>query len=231
MTENWLTLKPRYPALFGVVILTLLVFGFSLLDWSNSELLEPLLRASWNKVFEQHQYYRLWTSLFIHADGSHLFSNMILFVPMLFLLSSYFGSWLWPLSAVFVGGVINAIVLWTLPPDVSLIGISGVDNWLGAVWLTLFFLIDRRESKRRRFAIALFITFVLFVPDTYKPGISYLSHFVGYILGIFSGLLFYNLRKPQFKKVEVFENILEEEYFDPTDAGAVKVSQDELSNL
>lgn len=231
MKENWLTLKPRYPALFGVVVLTLLVFSLTLLDWSNSELFSPPLKASWNNVFVQHQYYLLWTSLFIHADGSHLFSNMILFVPLLYLLSSYFGSWLWPFYAVFVGGVINAIVLYTLPPDVTLIGISGVDNWLGAVWLCLFFLIDRRESKRRRFAITFFITLVLFVPDTYKPGISYLSHFVGFLLGICSGLLFYAVHKSKFHKVEVFENILEEEYFDSTSAAAGKVSQDELSNL
>lgn len=231
MRENWLTQKPRYSASFGVGALTFLVLLFTLLDWSNTEAIESLFKATWHQVFIQHQYYRLWTSLFIHADGSHLFSNMILFIPLLYLLGSYFGNWFWPLYAIFIGGVINAIVLQTLPPATALIGISGVDNWLGAVWLSLFFLIDRRERKRRRFAVTALITFVLFVPDTYKPGISYLSHFVGYVLGVLSGVLFYFTRQRQFQAAEVIETISEEELGAAHRLSAVKVSHNDVSNL
>lgn len=211
MKENWLTQKPQHLAWVGVFLLTGAVVVLTLFDWSNPEVLSLGFRATWSSVFEKHQYYQLWTSLFVHADSSHTLSNLILFVPLLYLLSAYFGNWLWPFFALFIGGAINAIVLQTLPPDVALIGISGVDNWLGAVWLTLFFLIDRRENRRRRFAVVLFVTFVLFVPDTYKPGISYLSHFIGYVLGVLSGLLFFYWRKDQFQKAEVFEIVIEED--------------------
>lgn len=231
MKGNWLTQKARYQGWVGSLFLTGLVIILTLLDWSNVEMFGPMFRATWNNVFESHQYYRLWTSLFVHADSSHVLSNTILFVPLLYLLSSYFGSWLWPLAAIFIGGIINAIVLQTLPHEVALIGISGVDNWLGAVWLTLFFLVDRRQNKRRRFAIVLFVTFVLFVPDTYKPGVSYLSHFVGYILGVLSGFIFYHLYRPQFNAAEVFESFTE---IDPplsSVSGELKVSHDDMSNF
>lgn len=231
MKSNWLTQKARYQGWIGSLVLTGFVFALTLLDWTDVNLFEPMLKATWTNVFETHQYYRLWTSLFVHADSAHILSNTILLVPLLYLLSAYFGSWLWPILAIFIGGLINAIVLQTLPPDVALIGISGVDNWLGAVWLTLFFLIDRRQNKRRRFAVVLFVTFVLFVPDTYKPGVSYLSHFVGYVLGVLSGIIFYFLHRLQFKEVEVFENVFEIESPPSTVSSTEKSSHDGMSNF
>ena len=210
MTENWLTQKPRFHALFVIFFLTLLTVALTYVDWTGSDL-QSVLRATPENVFQQHQYYRLWTSLFVHADSAHLFSNMVLFIPLVGLLAAYFGNWLMPVLAIGLGGLINYIALKQLPLIVSLVGISGVVNWLGAVWLTLFYLIDRRENRRRRFAIVLFITFLLFVPDTYKPEVSYFSHFVGYVLGIFSGVVFYHFQKEKFRKAEVFHEIVEEE--------------------
>lgn len=218
MKENWLTQKPRYAATAGVFILTFLVMSITYLNWSNAFGFSEIFKATRENVFESRQYYRLWTSLFVHGDGSHLFSNMVLFIPLLFLLSAYFGGVFWPIMAIFVGGLINAIVLHTLPPEVSLIGISGVDNWMGAAWLTLYYLIDQRDSRRRRFAVVLFTTFMLFVPDTYRPGVSYLSHFVGYVLGLLSGYFFYLFHQRQFQAAEVHETIFEEDLDAPVEA-------------
>ncbi len=231
MRKNWLTQKARFSGLAGSFFVTFLVIGLTLLAWAKVDLIEPALKANWSNVFESHQYYRLWTTLFIHSDGSHLISNTILLTPLLYLLGSYFGSWLWPFLAIFIGGLINAIVLQTLPREVALIGISGVDNWLGAAWLTLFFLIDRRERVRRRFAIVLFVTFVLFVPDTYKPGISYLSHFVGYFLGFLTGSVFYFIKRAQFAEFEVFEMTEATDFENLYDHGSEKPSHDDMSNL
>lgn len=218
LKENWLTQKPRYTATPGVFILTFLVISITYLNWSDAFGFSETFKATRENVFESHQYYRLWTSLFVHGDGSHLFSNMVLFIPLLFLLGAYFGGVFWPLMAVLIGGLINAIVLQTLAPEVALIGISGVDNWMGAVWLILYYLIDRRDSRRRRFAVMLFTTFMLFVPDTYRPGVSYLSHFVGYILGLISGYLFYLLNQRAFQAAEVYETVFEEDLEAPAEA-------------
>lgn len=230
MIENWLVHKPRYAGWWSSLALTFSVLAVTLLSWSSPDLQE-LFQASPIKVFQHHQYYRLWTSLFVHADGAHLLSNMILFVPLIYLLSAYFGSLLWPILAIAIGGLVNALVLKTLSPEVNLIGISGVDNWLGATWLTLFFLIDRRENRRRRFAVVLFVSFVLFVPDTYKPSISYLSHFLGYIFGVMTGVGYYFLNQQKFKAAEVYKFSEEENLFSLETLHNLPASQDEMSNF
>ncbi len=166
---------------------------------------DQYLKATVESVFFQHQYYRLWSTLFVHADSAHLLSNLILFIPLIYLVSIYFGSYFLPVISIFFGGLTNAVVLQTLPEKVALVGISGVVNWLGAFWLVLFYLIDRRESRRRRFAICLFITLLLFVPDTYKPDVSYLSHLVGYALGLLTGVIYFLFNQIRFEKAEVFE--------------------------
>lgn len=76
----------------------------------------------------------------------------------------------------------------------------------------------------------LFVTFVLFVPDTYKPGISYLSHLVGYFLGVLFGSLFYFLKIEQFKKAETYEEVIEIEPPQLSESGDKKMSQDGMSN-
>lgn len=209
MKENWLTQKPRYSGIFAVFILTFVLFTIAILEATQIYPIYETLKASRTLVFLDHHYLRLWTSLFVHADSGHLFSNLLIFIPLVYLTASYFGSIALPFFAILLGGMVNAVVLQTLPPSVSLIGISGVVNFLGAVWLMLFFLIDRRESFRRRFAVVLFISFMLFVPDTYKPEVSYLSHFVGYICGIIFAVVFYFVRRKQFQSAEVFETIEE----------------------
>jgi rhomboid protease GluP len=208
MKENWLTKKPRYEGFALVFVLCAVIIALSLSDWFSWVPLD--FKASPDSIFIQHQYYRLWTSLFVHGDSGHLVSNLILFIPLMYLLSSYFSTWFIPFFAILTGGLINLIVLSSLPHQVVLIGISGVVNWLGAVWMLLFVLIDRRESVRRRFAIILFITLMLFVPDTYKPEISYYSHFLGYIFGLFFAAIYFFINRSNFKQAEVFEVIEED---------------------
>lgn len=52
---------------------------------------------------------------------------------------------------------------------------------------------------------------ILFLPEVYKPEISYSSHFIGYLLGILSGILFYLLFKNRFIQAEIIEYVPVEE--------------------
>ncbi|MBC7467566.1 MAG: rhomboid family intramembrane serine protease, partial [Bdellovibrio sp.] len=102
---------------------------------------------------------------------------------------------------------VNLIVLKTMPLTTSLLGISGVVYWMGAAWLTLYLLIDRRKKLRYRFAIALFLCLTLFIPDKYQPQISYLSHFLGFIAGIISAFIYYGLNHKRIQAAEKIEYI------------------------
>jgi rhomboid protease GluP len=102
-----------------------------------------------------------------------------------------------------MGGIVNLIVLNTMPEHATLVGVSGVVNWMGGAWLALAWLIDRRESKIRRFGKIIAVTIVLFIPDSFKPQISYLSHFLGYFIGMLSSVIFYYFFKSKFIKEEI----------------------------
>lgn len=209
--ENWLTKKPTSIASLVTFVFTLLVLVTSLIYFRNSFHAQSWMSANQVDVFVHHQWWRAWTALFVHADFLHLLSNAVLLVPLTFLLSGYFGVLFFPIFAVFVGGLINLLVLLTLPAQTSLLGISGVVYWMGAAWLTLYLLIDTRDNLRRRFAHALFLSVILFIPETYKPQISYLSHLFGFIAGTISGFALFALRHKQFIAAEVKEYIYDED--------------------
>lgn len=209
--ENWLTRKPH-----GQAFSLMLLLGFGLFFAGMSYIFQfqdvhRWMVATQDLVFHQHQYWRAWTTLLAHGDMSHLLSNAMLFLPLCYLLTGYFSLWFFPIMAFAMGGLINFVVLSTLPPETALVGISGMVYWMGASWLTLYILIERRESLRKRLAIALFLSLMLFVPETYKPEISYLSHFVGFLLGICTSTLYYWMERRKFLSAEVIEWVNEDE--------------------
>ena len=205
LIKNWFTKKIKASSFLVTAALVVLLFGLSLYDW-----LSPKdLSVSYDLAFSQHQYWKLWTALFAHADMGHLLGHALIFIPFALLLTGYFNLTLFPLMGLFTGGIINALALTTMLPETQLMGISGVVNWMGAVWLTLFFLVDRRTNWRRRFAVALFSSLVLFAPQEFKPDVSYISHVIGFVLGIGSGLIYYALHRKEFLAAEVYETVLE----------------------
>jgi rhomboid protease GluP len=207
--ENWLTRKPLPSAevLTWLLGILLAVAGYAYLNSAGGA--DEWMPATRQSVFTGHEYWRLWTSLFAHGDFGHLLSNALLFFPFAYFLSAYFGPYFFPFFGLLVGGLINAIVLVTMPAQTGLIGISGVVSWMGAAWLTLFLLVETRSSFRRRLAVALLLSFVLFGPETYKQNVSYLSHFVGFVLGVMSATGYYALNRRKFLAAEITEKVFD----------------------
>lgn len=168
------------------------------------------LPATGQAVYGEGQYWRAWTALFAHSDLGHFFSNAFLFLPLTYLLTSYYGYLFFPAAGLAIGGVVNLIVLKTLPPETALLGISGVVYWMGAAWLTLFILIDRRNSWRKRVAVAIALSVMLFVPETYKPEVSHLSHWLGFLFGGLSAAIYYQFHRTAIEAAEVREAVNDE---------------------
>jgi rhomboid protease GluP len=183
--------------------------------------LNELMEASGFLVFKQHQYYRLWTTLFAHGDLEHILSNLLLFVPFAIYLTNYFGLFLFPIIGIFLGGIINFFVLKTMPLEVSLIGISGVVHWMGATWITLYFLIDKRSSIKSRWLKCTGVAAVLFIPNTFSVNISYLSHGIGFIFGAITGTLYFLVFK---NKIENFNQFI----YEPTEEDYL-IDEEELA--
>jgi rhomboid protease GluP len=164
------TLLSRPPAkgAFTVALLSVAFFalvqwvyvqGFSLGSWGD---ISDLLTATPNQVFGQHQYWRAWTTVAVHADLDHLFSNMLFFSGLAFLLSGYFGKFAFPILSFFFGGVINLLSLMTYPGGDTLVGASGVVYFMAAFWLALYIGIQRTQSLTTRLGSMGVFTLVLF---------------------------------------------------------------------
>ena len=207
--ENWFTQKPNSYAWNLVIFLGALLASVAAFYLTGSSGAAEWMPATGEAVFGKREYYRLWTTLFAHGDFSHLLSNSFLFFPLAYFLSAHFSLFVFPVLAIALGGLTNFLVLKTLPPGVTLIGISGVVYWMGAAWLTLFLLIDRRERLRRRLGTALFLFLMLFVPERIRPEVSYLSHAVGFLSGMLSALVIYAWNRKKYAAAEIRERIPE----------------------
>lgn len=214
MTGNWLTKKPLRDALNSTLFLVLILLAGSSIYLFGYFGADKWMSANAQSVFQGEEYWRAWTTLFAHADFGHIASNLFLFIPFAYFLTGYFGYLFFPIIAFFTGGLLNLLVMKTMPPHVGLIGVSGVVYWMGAAWMTLSFLIDRRESTGRSLVKITAISAILFIPDSFKASVSYLSHFGGFIMGFLSALVFYFVNFKRLRSVDEFISIpLEDDHY------------------
>jgi rhomboid protease GluP len=205
LKETWLSRKPRGHAFdFSLLLLALLTAAtFAYLNGLGGA--DRWMAASWNTAVIQHEYWRAWSTLFAHADLGHLLANVFLFLPFAYFLVGYYPRWFFPFAGFLICGLLNFVVLATMPSEAFLVGVSGVINWMGAAWLTLYLLIERRDPPRRRAGKAIIVTAALFLPDTVKPEVSYLSHYLGFLAGALSGWLLYRWNRASFRAADRFE--------------------------
>ncbi len=209
--KTWLSQKPHlrgyYTAVFSSFLLIFGTFIF-LHDWLHAD---AWMKASGNLVYGKKEFFRAWTTLFAHSDMGHVLSNLFLFFPFAYLLSGYYGLLFFPLVAFISGGLINLVVLKTMAPEISLIGVSAVVHFMGAAWITLYLFIDRKDSVKRRILKAIGVSAILFLPQTYRPEVSYISHFVGYFFGVIAGSVYFFLNRKKLRQAEVSEDVIEDE--------------------
>lgn len=210
MSGNWLTRKPDPNAFFAALFATALLALGSFFYWSGWAHSGEWMTGIPEKVFRAHEYWRPWTALFAHADLGHLLSNSVLFFAFAYLLYGHFGLVAFPLAPLVLGGITNLAVLATLPPQAELLGVSGVVYWMGAAWLTLYLCLERRDRWTHRVIKVMGVGAVLFIPDTFRIEVSYLSHFVGFLLGIVWAYFYFRINRARFRQAEVIEVRIEE---------------------
>lgn len=209
--STWLTQRPHKRAWFIAAWSVFLLLVGSVVYWKDFAGAAKWMAASGESVFSQGHFIRPWLALFAHADMGHLLSNSLLFSILGYFLSGYFGAGVFPLAAFLCGGLVNAIVLLSYPPQVSLVGVSGVVYWMGAVWLVLYFLIDVQRTRVQRALRSVGVALGVFMPSTaFDPQISYRAHFVGFVVGIVFALIYYLLQRRRFLEAQVIEEIPEE---------------------
>lgn len=166
--------------------LFLIMFIVSLFRWENT--IPYGLEASYNSVFVEGEYYRLATSLFVHADLSHLLSNGWIFLVFAFLLYNYYGFAVFPLVSLLCGILTTAVTVYFYPPTVRLVGASGMVYSMVAIWLVFFLRFDTRYKFFIRLVRAIAFILVILFPSEIKPQTSYSAHAYGFLIGFIAAL-------------------------------------------
>jgi rhomboid protease GluP len=156
------------------------------------------LSASYDSVFERGEYWRLVTAIFAHAGFEHLLNNSLTLIIFSWILSAYFGRWAFPLGGLMIGIVSNAVTLIYYGPGVSLLGASGMNYGLVAMWLCLYLRFDQTSRLPHRVMRAIGFAMMMLIPQQYDPKVSYMAHASGFACGLVLGLIGMNLWSPQF---------------------------------
>jgi rhomboid protease GluP len=167
--------------LFLITFNTLLYFFFF---FGNIDDLFYLLVQINSKVVNDLELWRLVTSMFLHGDALHLFSNMF----SLLIFGSYielsFSKYKFVLI-YFISGILGSVfTIFLLPLNTISLGASGAI--FGLIGAALSILIFERNNP----LIILGLVYVLyFVITSFSPGINYLAHIFGLIGGFVTGYL------------------------------------------
>ena len=204
LTGTLLTKSPRSSS-FVLVLFTIALIGLiSNFYWHNSFGLAKYLPAEKGLIFSSHQWWRIFTAIFIHGDIEHFLSNMFMLGIFTFLIYGYFGAILFPVISLSAAAAVNAISIFSYEPEVKLLGASGLVYFLGELWLILYFLIQRQHSITKRTLRSLGGALMIFWPTTFLPSTSYRTHLIGFVLGLVIGAIYFLKNRQQIQSHETY---------------------------
>ena len=205
--KTLLSQRPKKHAVFFMLLLVLPCMFLSVLSWQNPAIYEAFA-VSGEALLNGKQWYRLMTSLFLHGDPGHLISNTYMLIALSIfifgqLIESVKGGFLLMFFLLLGGGLVNYLTVGSYPPEIRLIGISGLVYLAAGFWFINYLLIDRRRTFKARFLRTAGVALIILFPTTFEATTSYLAHFHGFWLGLVMGGVFFYLNKTAIRSHEV----------------------------
>ena len=161
--------------------------------------------ASGETVLERGEAWRLLTAMAAHADAIHLLSNAVFLGWLTYLAYGSFGPSLYPWSVVSISALALVVTLEGYPPNIRLVGASGMVYVLAGAWLTLYALVERRLTVGKRLIRVIGFFLVVLVPTSIRPEVSYRAHGIGLFFGIALGLAYFLARRETIRAAERWE--------------------------
>lgn len=175
--------RPKSRTLYTPLFLALVCGWVSWLFWYSQDI-SVLLWAGPEAIFGRHEYWRLFTALFAHADLKHLISNLPLFLIFGWLLRTYFGILAFPIASIAAGVFANYATIYFSSGPIRLIGASGMVYAMVAMWVVFYIRYEIRLSFTKKLLRGAGVLLVLLFPSSYSPTTSYLAHAFGFGSGI-----------------------------------------------
>ena len=225
--SNYLT-KPKYSygveAVISILSLCLLA---SWLYWNHSLFLAQKIAASYKSVIENHEYWRLFTTTFVHADLKHLLSNSMMLSILIYFVSSFYGN-LVAIGLSFIVAIFtNLSVVMIYGGEINLVGASGVVFYLWGFWMILYIFLQSHKSLKGRLLRMGAVFLILLIPTEYQPRTSYLAHYIGFGLGVLTGGIYYLINAKKLKAAEKWDEIEISEELSELDEIALSYDKEE----
>ncbi len=202
IVHTFLSRKPNPKGRWLGLISVIVCFAVSALCWEPNSTLGDRWSALPEAVFNGHEYWRLFTSMAVHADSEHLVSNAIPLALLSSLIYGYYGAWIYPLGMLLAGALTMGIADYTYPAGTYLMGASGLIYVMAGFWLVLYLFVDRRYSLGQRLFRASGFSLIFLVPTSYKAGISYRTHGIGFALGILFGAIYFLIARNRLRSFD-----------------------------
>ena len=205
VASTLLSRKPGRGAALAVGWTLGILGAVSALYWWGPPGFAAALPASGETVFGRGETWRLLTAMAAHADAIHLLSNAAFLTWLIYLSYGAFGPSLYPWSAVPVAALSLAVTLEGYPPNIRLVGASGLLYLLAGSWLTLYVLVERRLTVPKRLVRVIGFFLIVLVPTSIRPEVSYRAHGIGLFFGICLGLAYFLARRDSIRQAERWE--------------------------
>ena len=148
-----------------------------------------LLGQTGDLFFQQHFYWQLFTSMFVHFDFAHILLNMFALYYFGRLNESHFTDS--QFYVIYFGsGLLGSVMsLFLLPMDTMSGGASGAIFGLVGAYVA-------NARRAQQLGAALVYAALIFVMSSIEPGVDVFAHLFGLVGGLVLGMIFLSARKP-----------------------------------
>ena len=163
-----------------LILLNILVFLYTKDNYDLS------LKYGLNMLFQEEGFY--WqplTSMFMHANWTHLLMNMTVLFQFGILLERDFGHRIQYLLIYFVGGILTSLLSFYyishFEPNTNLVGASGALSVLFG-WFAM-------RVPQMRGGLIISILLISILPNLMGMNVAWYAHFIGFGLGLIVGYI------------------------------------------
>ena len=180
-----------YKNVFNIIIVVCIAFYM----FANSQNLEfgpaSVYGLQRNLVFENGEYYRIFTYFFMHADWMHLFINML----ALNVLSSAVVRFIdvkFSLIVYMVAGILGAFIIMFVT-DFITVGASGaIYSMFGMI---IYFAYKQYRAGYDEVLKSILPILLINLMISFMPGISFEGHLSGFVIGLIGAFIYDKMQR------------------------------------
>ena len=144
-------------------------------------------------VLEYDEYYRLFTSVFMHFGFRHLFNNMLLLWYLGMRLEKYLGHWRYGVVYLATGLGANAVSLLYYALTEPLVNCAGASGAVFGIVGAMLWIVLRHRGRMADLTSRQLLLMILFTlyNGLSSSGVNNVAHVSGLVMGFLFGMLFY----------------------------------------